>query len=92
MSKKCKAPKWTDVTSYSQGADKTPRTWDLELPWCILTVTRHIHQPQDAWIIRCPNFGVDRVAASKDLGDAQAELLVLVRLRCREILEALPCG
>mgnify|MGYP001576635885 CR=1 FL=1 len=58
---------WLDVTSYSQGEARVPRTWQRRTPNLRLVVTRLLHH--EGWWLQVRDLGIDGVA----LGNAEIE-------------------
>lgn len=76
---------WTDETSYQKGEkDRTPRTWTIRAGKLRITVTRHIHFPKDAWVLRCEPFCDAHELAAKDIDSAKSEALAYIRLELDE--------
>lgn len=84
---------WVDATGYGQGdpRQRTPRTWEAKFAWLRVCVTRHMDFSPDTWLLRAHDVGLELVIlSSRDLKDAQAEAVLLVRARLEQALAALP--
>lgn len=84
MSKKVE---WYDATSYSQSDTKrVPRTWEIKGSLMEVTVSRHIHFPQDAWVLYCRALDISKFElTNKDLAKAKAEALAHLRVRLKAL-------
>jgi len=83
------ATNWTDITSYSRGERKEPRTWELQLPWIIIIVTRHKDYP-GKWLMNCRQLCLDmHELTAKEIGDAREEAVKMCVDRCKEYLRSL---
>jgi hypothetical protein len=56
---------WKDVTSYSHGGDRTPRSWAIDLGGLQMSITTgHIYHP-GKWVVHCePWFNAHEIADS----------------------------
>lgn len=56
-------PQWKDTTSYSQGRERKPTCWSIDLGGLHLTVlTGHLYDP-DNWVMHCdPWFSTKPIA------------------------------
>lgn len=81
---------WRDVSSFSQlDKDRTPRTWEIRLDWLKVTVTRHIHYPEDAWVLQCRMLSGDHQLVSHEIEAAKTEALTALQGLLQPALAAL---
>jgi hypothetical protein len=83
---------WKDVTSYSRDdKERIPSSFETRAGDLRITVTRHIHYPPDVWLLSVAEYSRLNLIElrSRDLADAQAEALTLVRTRLHEALAAM---
>ena len=80
MSRLKRTPPWRDTTSYSQGKERTPTCWTLEVGGLHITVVKgHIYHP-GVWILQCePWFREKELKNAGNDETAQAMALTLVR-------------
>lgn len=79
--------KWKDISSYSRGdRDRTPHSWECKVAGIRLVVTRHIHHDPSDWLVRC-GILPERVLKSKDIDDAKAEALAMLRSAAQQIVD-----
>lgn len=84
------AAMWKDETSYSQGdKERIPRTWTARAGGLILTISRHVHLPPDAWVGYCRQLGIEQQLRGTTKREAQKELIFIVEQRLRELLRSL---
>ncbi len=81
---------WNDISSYSRGQkDRTVESVETNAGWLRICVTRHINYP-GSWCLRCAAVQRDLVPLNaKDLEDAKAEALEIVRRQLAEASTAL---
>lgn len=81
---------WKDITSYSQGeTDRGPRVMVLVGHDVRVTVHRHRHYDPDVWLLSCHPFFDCKVLNNKELEEAKAEAIELVRSRLLLMLNSL---
>lgn len=86
------AVQWEDVTSYSRnerGSGVQPRSWSAKFGQITLTVTRHIHYPQDVWLAYCGRLFEHTPLASKVLSEAQCQAVAKLQSLLEESVKAL---
>ena len=75
---------WRDITMHSRGAtDRTPRVWELQVGKLRIYVHRHVHHPQDVWLLSCAPW-FDNTEIGRDDADTAkylAESMVRAALR-----------
>ena len=86
--------KWKDVSSWGQSATEkdgsVPTAWEMQISDLRIVVTRHIHYSPDAWVLRTwPEILRTRVAGYRDVADAKAEAVSLLRKKLKELLQEL---
>lgn len=84
---------WKNSTSYSRGDDKKtmePSAWSLALgddrfkP--TISLHRSIYQAPDVWLVSFTDLNIrNRVLGSKDVDDAKAEAVQVVKDRVKEV-------
>lgn len=83
---------WEDATTYSRGdEDRIPHWWRAKIDHFHLSVgDRHTYYPKgDIWLLNCSPWYNAHPLNAKNLEDAKAEAISLVKERIKKILEAL---
>lgn len=80
---------WKDASSWSQRDSKevrsVPRTWTADIGKFRLSVSRHIDHEPDVWVLRCyPGLFSGVEAASKDIDEAKAQAVEMLRAICED--------
>ena len=71
---------WKDETSYSRNeTNRTPKTWVAKVGSLRLYVTRHIDHGENDWLCSCDPFFDIRMLESKEIDEAKAEAVVLLK-------------
>lgn len=79
---------WKDVSSWSRSeTDRTPKSWEIRLGGILVFVTRHIHYAKDDWVLRCEAFFGDMALESKDIDEAKAEAVRIVRQAAQRVVD-----
>lgn len=72
--------KWKDISTYSKGdVDRSSNSLLAKAGKLTICVHRHIHYPADTWLLSCKPFFDLKVLKSKNIDEAKAEAIELVR-------------
>jgi len=76
---------WVDRSSWGQmDNDRTPKTWELQVLWDDVIVTRWIYGEPGRWYVNCESVGLrNRVLISGDIEEAKKEAVYLVLRRLK---------
>jgi hypothetical protein len=64
---------------YSRGQEKIPHTWKLQIGDFTLVLHRHIHYEPDDWLMSFENVINKKLLKSKDVEEAKAEALGIIK-------------
>jgi hypothetical protein len=83
---------WRDVSSYSRDEARVPKSVEFATKDLRVCVTRHRDYGPDVWCLVCHDvfMSYPLVLKAKQLEDAKAEALVVVRGRLERMLGSLP--
>lgn len=84
-----KAPVWEDRTGYARGAERIPRTWQLEDGGLTLVVTRHRHHEPDVWLLECLPWFSGTVISRGTAEEAQIAAVAAVMEKLENAVDAL---
>lgn len=81
--------KWKDITGYSKGEERIPRSWELILGRLRIVITRlHGHDPEQ-WYGRCFELGITDIhvgAPGLSVENAQQVMLKRIQKLLKEAL------
>lgn len=88
-----RTPQWRDVSGSDAEGVPLGRTFELQVAWLRITVTRHVYLDKDQWGLSCHEIALGSafpvVLQSRDIEDAKREALGLVRAKLFTAVDAL---